>query len=67
VALVGFFLALVAFFILFLRIMARCSYLQIAILTAAAAGSILVLANALNLVFPGGLLQEMYNLPWPIR
>jgi len=29
--------------------------------------TLLVLANALNLVFPGGLLQEYLDLPWPFR
>ncbi|GGG28719.1 hypothetical protein GCM10010964_15800 [Caldovatus sediminis] len=67
VALIGFFLALVAFFLGFLRVVARCGWLQTAVLTAAAAGSILLLAHALSLIFPGGLLQELYDLPWPLR
>jgi hypothetical protein len=37
------------------------------VLTAGAAAFVLVLANALNLVFPGGVLQDMYDLPWPFR
>ncbi len=37
------------------------------LLTAAACGFILALASFLNLVFPGGLLQEWYRLPWPFR
>ncbi|MFN3938088.1 MAG: tripartite tricarboxylate transporter permease [Gemmobacter sp.] len=64
-ALVGFFAALVLFFVIFLQIRARASILMTAILTAGCAGFILTLANALNLRFPGGWLQEMYRLPWP--
>jgi putative tricarboxylic transport membrane protein len=65
--LIGFFAALLIFFVAFLRGVARSSWPQTAVLTAAAAAFILTLANALNLVFPGGLLQDMYDLPWPFR
>lgn len=66
-AAVGFFAALVVFFVTFLRIRARASWLMTAILTAGCAGFILTLANALNLRFPGGWLQDTYyqNLIWP--
>jgi hypothetical protein len=67
VALIGFFMALVGFFIVFLRVMAQTSWLKTLILTAAAAAFILTLANNLNLLFPGGILQAYYDLPWPIR
>ncbi|TQF77516.1 tripartite tricarboxylate transporter permease [Elioraea sp. Yellowstone] len=67
VALIGFFAALLLFFVLFLRLVARSSWVQIAVLTAGAAAFVLVLADALNLVFPGGLLQDIYDLPWPFR
>jgi putative tricarboxylic transport membrane protein len=66
-ALVGFFLALIGFFLVFLRMRARASLIKTLILTAGAAGFILMLANALNLNFPYGLLQDMYRLPWPLR
>lgn len=65
--LIGFFAALLIFFLAFLRLVARSSWPQTVVLTAAAGVFILVLANALNLVFPGGLLQDMYDLPWPFR
>jgi putative tricarboxylic transport membrane protein len=65
--LIGFFAALVIFFVAFLRVVARSSWQQTAILTVAAAAFLLVLANALNLVFPGGLLQDYADLPWPFR
>jgi len=66
-ALVGFFAALLVFFVAFLQIRARASWLMTAILTAGCAGFILTLANALNLRFPGGWLQDSYyqNLIWP--
>lgn len=65
--LVGFFAALALFFLAFLRVVARCGWLQTAVLTAAACGFILILASSLNLIFPGGLLQAHYDLPWPFR
>jgi hypothetical protein len=66
-ALVGFFLALVAFFILFLRTEAQASWLRTLVLTGAAAAFLLVLADALVLDFPQGLLQDSVDLPWPLR
>lgn len=67
VGVIGFFAALVLFFIVFLRLIARATWLQTIILTAAAAIFMLVLADALNLLFPGGILQRYVNLPWPFR
>jgi len=65
--LIGFFAALALFFLAFLRIVARCGWIQTLVLTAAACGFILILASSLNLLFPGGLLQEHMDLPWPLR
>ncbi|MBB5690776.1 tripartite tricarboxylate transporter permease [Roseomonas alkaliterrae] len=65
--LLGFFAALALFFIAFLRVVARCGWAQTLLLTAAACGFILILAHSLNLIFPGGLLQDHYDLPWPLR
>ena len=65
--LVGFFLALAVFFLAFLRVVARCGWVQTLLLSGAACGFILVLAYMLNLIFPGGLLQDHYDLPWPLR
>jgi TctA family transporter len=65
--LVGFFAALAVFFLAFLRLVARCGWIETLLLTAAACGFILVLASSLNLLFPGGLLQSLYDLPWPLR
>jgi putative tricarboxylic transport membrane protein len=64
-ALAGFIIALVAFFIAFLRLRAKASWLMTAILTAGCTGFVLTLASALNMRFPGGLLQDLYRLPWP--
>jgi hypothetical protein len=64
---VGFFASLIGFFMVFLRVVARSSWVQAVALTAGAASLMLVLANALNLVFPGGLLQAYVDLPWPFR
>ena len=61
----GFVLALVGFFLAFLRLRARAGWLMTALLTAGCTGFVLTLASALNMRFPGGLLQEMYRLPWP--
>lgn len=66
-ALVGFYIAMIGFFIAFLRLRARASWLRTLIMTVAAAGFILGLAYMLSLNFPSGLLQARFDLPWPIR
>lgn len=66
-ALVGFYIAMIVFFVAFLRLRANASWLRTAIMTAAAAGFILGLAYMLSLNFPSGWLQGVYDLPWPIR
>ncbi|WP_196259630.1 tripartite tricarboxylate transporter permease [Pelagibacterium limicola] len=67
VALVGFFAALMIFFVVFLRTMAKTSWVKTLLLTLAAGIFMLTLARALNLVMPAGLLQAQFNLPWPFR
>ncbi|MDO5658413.1 MAG: tripartite tricarboxylate transporter permease [Paracoccus sp. (in: a-proteobacteria)] len=68
IALVGYFLALMLFFVAFLRIVAKASWLQTVLLTALGAGVLLALTAALNLVLPAGLLQDHFygQLPWPL-
>lgn len=66
-AAVGFVIALVAFFLAFLPIRARASLPTTLLLTACAAGFVIGLADLLNLNFPSGVLQQMVDLPWPIR
>ncbi|ETX30350.1 tripartite tricarboxylate transporter permease [Roseivivax isoporae] len=64
-ALLGFFAAMVVFFVLFLTIRARTRPLRTILLTAGAAAFVLLLSDALNLRFPEGLLQTYVSLPWP--
>lgn len=66
-ALIGFYLALIVFFIAFLTLRARASLVKTLILTAGAAVFVLLLARALSLNFPSGLLQSAVDLPWPLR
>lgn len=65
-ALVGFFLALVSFFVIFLRLRAHASWKRTLLMTAGAAAFVLGLAYALSLNFPEGVLQRMASLPWPL-
>lgn len=66
-ALVGFYAALLIFFPFFLIVRAKAGPVAVVLMTAAAAGFILLLAWALSLNFPTGLLQDMVDLPWPFR
>jgi TctA family transporter len=69
IGLSGFLIALVGFFIAFLRVMAKASWLITAVLTAAAVALLLVLTSILNMNLPGGLLQYFFydQLMWPLR
>lgn len=69
IGLVGYFLAVVGFFLVFLRLVAKANWLTTLLLTAAAGSLILVLASALNMVMPEGLLQQHFYqyLFWPLR
>lgn len=64
-ALIGFFAALLIFFVVFLTVRARTGPLKTALMTAGVATFVLVLSNALNLRFPEGVLQSYVTLPWP--
>lgn len=66
-ALVGFYIAMIGFFIAFLRLRARASWVTTVVMTACAAVFILGLAYMLSLNFPSGWLQSAFDLPWPIR
>lgn len=66
-ALVGFYIAMIVFFVAFLRLRAKASWIKTIIMTASAAAFILGLAYMLSLNFPSGWLQNTYDLPWPIR
>jgi putative tricarboxylic transport membrane protein len=66
-ALIGFYAALLLFFPVFLIRRAQAGLVATVIMTAGAAGVILVLAWALSLNFPSGYLQDAVDLPWPFR
>jgi putative tricarboxylic transport membrane protein len=66
-ALVGFIIAITAFFIAFLRLRADVSWLRTIILTSAGVGLMILLGYFLVLDFPRGLLQDFVRLPWPLR
>jgi putative tricarboxylic transport membrane protein len=66
-ALVGFFIATILFFIVFLRVKAEASWARTLILTAVAAGFLAFLGDLLVLDYPPGLLQSYVDLPWPMR
>lgn len=66
-ALIGFYGALLVFFPVFLAVRAKTGPVALALMTAGCAGFILLLAWALSLNFPTGLLQDAFDLPWPFR
>lgn len=66
-ALLGFYAALLIFFPVFLILRAKAGPVAVVLMTASAAGFILLLAWALSLNFPSGVLQDMVELPWPFR
>lgn len=68
IALVGYFLALMIFFVAFLRMVAKSGWLQTLLLTVLAAAILMTLTSALNLVLPEGLLQDRFydHLFWPL-
>lgn len=61
----GFILALVGFLISFFRFRAKTSWLMAVILSAAGIAFMCFMAYMLNRDFPPGMLQDMYDLPWP--
>ena len=64
---VGFILALVGFLLTFFRVRAGASWGRSVILTAAGIGLMCLMAGALNRDFPPGLLQDVMDLPWPLK
>jgi hypothetical protein len=65
-ALIGFFLALVIFFVTFLRVRAKASWKATILSTLGAAGFLTGLSYVLSLNFPEGILQSIVELPWPL-
>ena len=66
-AVTGFIIAVTAYFLVFLRIRARQTWLRAAVMTVCGVAAVLGLANMLHRDFPPGLLQEFFLLPWPFR
>jgi hypothetical protein len=66
-ALVGFVLGLAAFFAAFLHFKARAPVGRNALLTASAVLFLAAMSYLFVLDFPHGLLQELVEMPWPLR
>jgi putative tricarboxylic transport membrane protein len=66
-AVTGFLIGLGIFFIVFLHFKARAPIGRNVILTACAVLFLVAMSYIFVMDFPGGLLQEMVDLPWPIR
>ena len=64
--LVGFWLSIVGFFAVFLRVKTDASWGRIAAMTAGGVGFVTALAWIMVLDFPRGMLQDVLLLPWPI-
>jgi TctA family transporter len=65
-SLFGFIIAIVLFFVVFLKLRAGASWARTALLTVIGVGFILTMASLLNRDFPPGLLQHYVDLPWPL-
>jgi TctA family transporter len=65
-ALFGFLIAIIGFFVAFLRLKAGAAWARTLLLTTIAIGGLCFLAWSLVLDFPGGLLQDLIELPWPL-
>jgi len=66
VMLVGFWLAITGFFLIFLRAHSDASWIRILTMTFCGVGFITALSWIMVLDFPGGLLQYYVKLPWPL-
>lgn len=66
-ALIGFYAAMLVFFPIFLTVRAKAGPVMTGLMTAGVGGAILLLAWALALNFPSGVLQDAVDLPWPFR
>lgn len=66
-ALGGFVIGLAMFFAAFLHLKARAPLLRNAILTASAVAFLAAMSYIFVLDFPRGLLQELVEMPWPLR
>ncbi|MCZ6637697.1 MAG: hypothetical protein O7C66_05830 [Alphaproteobacteria bacterium] len=64
---IGFWIAITGFFLIFLRVRSDASWIRILILSGCGAGFITALSWIMVLDFPGGVLQLYVNLPWPLK
>ena len=64
--LIGFWLSIIGFFVIFLRVKSEASWIRIAAMTTGGVGFVTALAWIMVLDFPRGLLQDVFELPWPI-
>jgi TctA family transporter len=66
-ALVGFILALALFITSFLMFRTQLGWFRSLIYTSVCIGFMMILGHSLTLNFPAGLLQQMIELPWPLK
>lgn len=66
-SLLGFVLGVAVFFVAFMRLRVRGTWVQSLHMTAWAVGGIILAAWLLSLNFPAGVLQSRIDLPWPLR
>jgi hypothetical protein len=66
-ALAGFVIGLALFFAAFLHFKARAPLRRNAVLTASAVLFLAAMSYIFVLDFPRGLLQELVDMPWPLR
>lgn len=66
-ALAGFVIGLALFFAAFLHLEARSPIARNALLTASAVAFLAAMSHLFVLDFPRGLLQELVEMPWPLR
>ena len=66
-SLVGFFIALMIFFVAFFHLRARVSWAYNLFLSTSGVVFMLILVRLLNRDFPAGVLQDMVRLPWPFN
>jgi TctA family transporter len=67
IAVVGFLLAIVIFFIVFLRHQSDAKWSSILIMASSALGALVLLGWAFTLQFPEGVLQNVVAMPWPFN
>lgn len=66
-AVVGFLIGLGLFFLVFLHVKARAPVWRNLVLTGSAMAFLIAMSYVFVLDFPGGLLQQLVEMPWPFR